>query len=90
VTILNPKTVNLRLDINITVQIFEFFTVLIRLYANPPSYVCVLSVSKGGNIKLSATVPSGQEVAATFDALRVGGEITLPPAKTYCKCSMKM
>jgi PhnB protein len=39
--------------------------------------------TKGGSIKLSATVPSGKEAAEVFDALCVGGEVTLPPTKTF-------
>jgi PhnB protein len=37
----------------------------------------------GGNVKLSLTVPTGKEAAATFDALCSGGKITLPPAETF-------
>jgi PhnB protein len=37
----------------------------------------------GGNIKLSATVPTGKEAEAVFDALCEGGTITLPPTDTF-------
>jgi PhnB protein len=37
----------------------------------------------GDGIKLSAAVPTGKEAAAIFDALRVGGETTLPPTETF-------
>ncbi|MDR1541233.1 MAG: VOC family protein [Clostridiales bacterium] len=40
-------------------------------------------VDKGGSIKLSATVPNSKEAVVVFDALSVGGEITLPPTETF-------
>lgn len=39
--------------------------------------------TKGDGIRLSATVPTGREAAAIFDALCVGGTITLPPTETF-------
>ncbi|GHU71779.1 VOC family protein [Clostridia bacterium] len=42
-----------------------------------------IPVVKGDSIKLSATVPSGKEATAVFDALCVGGEVTLPPTETF-------
>ena len=39
--------------------------------------------AKGDSIKLSATVPTATEAAAVFDALCVGGEVTLPPTETF-------
>jgi len=37
----------------------------------------------GGNIRLSATVPTGKEAKDIFDALCAGGEVTLPPTETF-------
>jgi PhnB protein len=37
----------------------------------------------GGSIKLSVTVPTGEEAASVFDALCVGGDVTLAPVKTF-------
>ncbi|GHU95203.1 VOC family protein [Clostridia bacterium] len=42
-----------------------------------------IPVVKGDSIKLSATVSSGKEATAVFDALCVGGEVTLPPTETF-------
>jgi PhnB protein len=39
--------------------------------------------TKGDSIRLSATVPTGKEAAAIFDALCVGGEVALPPTETF-------
>lgn len=39
--------------------------------------------NNGDNIKLTATVPTGKEATAIFDALCVGGEVTLPPTETF-------
>ncbi len=38
---------------------------------------------RGGSIKLTATVPTGKEAAVIFDALCVGGNVTLPPTGTF-------
>jgi PhnB protein len=46
----------------------------------------------GDNVKLSITVPTGKEAAAIFDALCVGGEVTLPPTETFysvCHAAVK-
>ncbi|MDR0696674.1 MAG: VOC family protein [Christensenellaceae bacterium] len=37
----------------------------------------------GGNIKLSVTVPTGNEGEAAFKALCKDGEVTLPPTDTF-------
>jgi PhnB protein len=37
----------------------------------------------GDSVKLSATVPTGKEAAAIFDALCAGGVVTLPPTETF-------
>jgi PhnB protein len=37
----------------------------------------------GDSIKLSVTVPAKIEAVAVYDALCVGGEITLPPTETF-------
>ena len=37
----------------------------------------------GGNIKLTATFPSGKKAMAIFDALYIGGEVMLPPTETF-------
>ena len=37
----------------------------------------------GDNIKLSATVQTGKEAKIIFDALCVGGKVTLPPTETF-------
>jgi len=41
------------------------------------------SFTKGDSIRLSATVPTGKEAKAIFDALCVGGAVTLPPTETF-------
>lgn len=41
------------------------------------------SFTKGDSIKLSANVPTGKEASAIFDALCVGGTVSLPPTKTF-------
>ena len=38
---------------------------------------------KGDSIKLTATLPTGKDAAAIFDALSAGGEVTLPPTETF-------
>jgi PhnB protein len=40
-------------------------------------------ISVGDNIKLSATVPTGNEARIIFDAISVGGTVTLPPTETF-------
>jgi PhnB protein len=40
-------------------------------------------VTRGTYIRLSATVPSGQDASAIFDALCAGGNVTLPPTETF-------
>ncbi len=42
-----------------------------------------MPVSRGGRIKLTATVPTGKEAAAIFDVLCAGGNVTLPPTGTF-------
>ncbi|MHC1695681.1 MAG: VOC family protein [Eubacteriales bacterium] len=42
-----------------------------------------IPTKKGSNIKLSATVPSGKDAMTIFDALSVGGEVSLPPTETF-------
>jgi PhnB protein len=37
----------------------------------------------GDNLKLSASVATGKEAATIFDALSVGGTVTLPPTETF-------
>ena len=37
----------------------------------------------GDNIKLSVTVQTGKEAKIIFDALCVGGKVTLPPTETF-------
>lgn len=37
----------------------------------------------GDHIRLTATVATGQEATAIFDALSEGGEVTLPPTETF-------
>lgn len=37
----------------------------------------------GNNIRLTATVPTGQDAKEVFDALCAGGEVTLPPTETF-------
>ena len=39
--------------------------------------------TKGESIKLSASVPTGKEASAIFDALCEGGTVTLPPTETF-------
>jgi PhnB protein len=39
--------------------------------------------TKGDSIKLSASILSGKEAAAIFDALCVGGTVSLPPTETF-------
>ena len=39
--------------------------------------------TKGDSIKLTATVPTGKEASAIFDALCIGGTVTLPPTETF-------
>lgn len=40
-------------------------------------------VRTGGNISLTASVPTGKEAAAVFHALSAGGDVTLPPTETF-------
>lgn len=40
-------------------------------------------VNIGGNIMLSAIVPTGKEATAIYNALAVSGEVTLPPTETF-------
>jgi PhnB protein len=40
-------------------------------------------VSVCGNIRLTATVPLGSDAATIFNALSVGGKVTLPPTETF-------
>lgn len=40
-------------------------------------------VTKGGNIRLTATVSSAAEARRIFDALNVEGNIVLPPVTTF-------
>ncbi len=40
-------------------------------------------INKGSHIRLSATVPDGQKAKTVFDALCVGGGVTLPPTETF-------
>ncbi len=40
-------------------------------------------VSRGDSIKLTATVSTGKEAASIFDALCVGGAVTLPATETF-------
>lgn len=37
----------------------------------------------GNNVRLTATASTGEEAAVMFDALRTGGEVTLPPTRTF-------
>ncbi|MDR1536999.1 MAG: hypothetical protein LBU32_03210 [Clostridiales bacterium] len=37
----------------------------------------------GDSVRLCATVPTGKEAAAIFDALSAGGVVTLPPTETF-------
>ncbi len=39
--------------------------------------------ARGESIKLSASVPTGIEATAIFDALCAGGTVTLPPTETF-------
>lgn len=39
--------------------------------------------TKGESIRLSASVPTGKEASAIFDALCEGGTVTLPPTETF-------
>jgi PhnB protein len=41
------------------------------------------TIRVGENIKLSATVPTGKEARIIFNAISVGGAITLPPTETF-------
>ncbi len=41
------------------------------------------AVSKGGNVRLTAAVPTGREASSIFDALCIGGKVTLPPTETF-------
>jgi PhnB protein len=38
---------------------------------------------KGDSIRLSASVPTGKDAEAIFDALCVGGTVSLPPTETF-------
>jgi PhnB protein len=40
-------------------------------------------VSRGDHIRLTAAVPTGSEAASIFNALCVGGKVTLPPTETF-------
>jgi PhnB protein len=40
-------------------------------------------VNMGNSVKLTATVASGVEATAIFDALCVGGKVSLPPTETF-------
>lgn len=39
--------------------------------------------SAGGNIRLTAAVPTGREAKVIFDALCQGGKVILPPTETF-------
>jgi PhnB protein len=43
----------------------------------------VASFTKGDSIKLSASVPTGKDAEAIFNALCDGGEVALPPTETF-------
>jgi PhnB protein len=40
-------------------------------------------ISVGESIRLSVSVPTGKEAEAIFNALFVGGTVTLPPTETF-------
>jgi PhnB protein len=40
-------------------------------------------VNRSDHIRLTAAVPTGSEAAAIFNALCVGGKVTLPPTETF-------
>jgi PhnB protein len=41
------------------------------------------TVCRGENISLSATLPTGKEATAVFNALCDGGKVMLPPTDTF-------